>query len=349
MKRNTNLKSLKASYPDVVAAATAQVPAIKLGQPEYREVTTRIYTTRGHGPSTPGVMFFYTSESYRTKTYTVTGSGELVPTCGMCEDGYRPEYAHSDEGVCYHCGGSNTGRSKGFATVEEAADNFRKTCQRDISYGRRFDILHLVYEELASRFLAANPGFAAAKETYEAMVEEEARAMDKAEGGMESMETYRALASGKVSKFLYDLTCDFHTNSRLTDRQVAAFVTAVDKITARREAAKAEREASSHFGTLGERIKLRATVTFGRTVESEFGTSVLMIVEGEGKASGSKFKVFSGADWAWDAFEAWEEAKEAKTGELVTVQVSGTVREHEDSRYDGAVTVLGNARKVKKI
>jgi hypothetical protein len=92
---------------------------------------------------------------------------------------------------------------------------------------------------------------------------------------------------------------------------------AVVKAVADAETRLAAKAASRWVGEVGSKVTVAGTVVFTKTVESAYGTSVLVVVD----ADGDKVTTFTTAAWAWDAAK----------GDTVTL--TGTVKSHET--YEG--------------
>lgn len=92
---------------------------------------------------------------------------------------------------------------------------------------------------------------------------------------------------------------------------------AVVKAVADAEARLTAKAASRHVGEVGTKVTVTGTVVFVKVVRSDYGSSVLVVVD----ADGDKVTTFSNAAWARDA----------DRGDTVTL--TGTVKAHET--YDG--------------
>lgn len=110
---------------------------------------------------------------------------------------------------------------------------------------------------------------------------------------------------------------------QITTAQAEAVVKAV----ADAEARVAAKAASRWIGTVGEKTTVTGTVVFTKRVETNYGSSRLVVID----ADGDKVTVFSTAAWAWDADKGH------------TVTLVATVKAHEV--YDGEKrTVLARAK-----
>lgn len=106
---------------------------------------------------------------------------------------------------------------------------------------------------------------------------------------------------------------------------VVSAVSAYERMTgehARRQAEAEERAnkraAAEYTGALGEKVTVTGTVTRLVPIEGDYGTSMLVVVEGGSTIA----KMFTSAAWAWDV----------EQGDEVTL--TGTVKAHEE--YQGA-------------
>lgn len=92
---------------------------------------------------------------------------------------------------------------------------------------------------------------------------------------------------------------------------------AVIKSVAEAEARLAAKANSQWVGEVGTKVTVAGTVVFTKVIDSQYGSSVLVVVD----ANGDKVTTFSTAAWAWDADKG------------ASVTLTGTVKAHET--YDG--------------
>lgn len=119
---------------------------------------------------------------------------------------------------------------------------------------------------------------------------------------------------------------DYRNIATVTMRHVGilASATILALRTEERAAKRAAAPASTHYGTIGQRVTLTAEVTFMREFDSAYGTKTLV-----------KFRT-EGANLMWWA-TSW--LGELKVGDTVTI--TGTVKSHDADRFDGSpVTTL---------
>lgn len=118
--------------------------------------------------------------------------------------------------------------------------------------------------------------------------------------------------------FAHSILSETRVLKPITDKQAEAVTASVARTDARIAEREANRGRSSHVGTVGAKVTVAGKVLFAKRVESDYGASMLVVVE---TADGDKVSTFATAAWVWDA----------TVGDTVTV--TGTVKAHEV--YDG--------------
>lgn len=364
--KNPSAKRLREEHGDLFTRIASEVPILKATVSDVTETTVCFYIRAQYTKPVPAIRITTTVEGdpnhiVREMTWWEDSQGRYHQSCPMCVDGFRPEYAGVDHGTCYHCGGHNTGSSKIADNRDRALAAVKRASQADLTKQRTWKIFTSIHWAKVEEFWNTHPEAASARDTFLELVDNAAKAGQDTDTYADPNLTPEQYAernfssyAQKVNGFAYRMVEEARMKASLTPRQMDAFVASVAR-TAEKEATRdtraADLAASTRFaGELGERIKFDATVKFARVIENDvWGDSVLLILEGSDAAEGAVFKVFSRGEWAWDAFGAWEEAKENQGAEPVKVRLSGKVEAHTTNDRDGNVTQLGNVRKVKKI
>ncbi|MEV7776268.1 hypothetical protein [Kitasatospora sp. NPDC086791] len=228
----------------------------------------------------------------RTTEFVSLVGGKVARLCTVCRNasGFRPEFAGVLGGQCFPCrGAGRTGRALG---LDEAA---KKVLQCE-NARRRAGARALVKRQAArAQADAVRAGWLADRPDLASWLE----------GGDEG--TLAAEFAAIVS-----------VRGELTTRQEEEARAAMAADAAR--AAKAA--ASRHLGAEGASAQVTGVVTVAKRVESAWGSTLLVIVEGDGADSGVTVKAFTAAKSA---------REHAKRG--ARVRIAGTVKRHGE--YEG--------------
>ncbi len=219
----------------------------------------------------------------------IMADGDTYPhlPCHRCGGFGEYSWNEMDGSICYGCNGDGLGRAITWADAERIA-------KQRIAKRRR---------EERARMLA---------------IEEQAHAWNAWRGDHADVIAWLA---GKDDKpgFVGDMARKTAVLETLSPRMVAA----VRKIAGERAAEAAVKAAAGHFGTIGTRVEITATVKSSRFFDNDFGGSWLIIME---TAEGHELKTFTSGAFV-DA---------AKEGETITFKA--TPKAHEE--YKGAPSTM---------
>ncbi|MFD9690182.1 hypothetical protein ACFWXO_30990 [Kitasatospora sp. NPDC059088] len=229
----------------------------------------------------------------RTTEFVSLAGGKVARLCTVCRDasGFRPEFAGVLGGQCFPCrGAGRIGRALG---LDEAA---KKVLQGE-NARRRAQARALVKRQAAqAQADAVRAGWLADRPDLASWLE------GSDEGSLAA--EFAAIVA---------------VRGELTARQEEEARAAMAADAAR--AAKAA--ASRHVGAEGASVQVTGVVTVAKRVESAWGSTLLVIVEGDGADRGVTVKGFTAAK------SAREHAKQG-----ARVRISGTVKSHGE--YEGA-------------
>lgn len=251
--------------------------------------------------------------------------GSLYAVCAWCDHqhpGVKTWYGHILGGVCFQCDGR--GVTKNVGTVEQAVKVAKR---RHADRARRA----AKAEAKAAAQAAERDGWATAHpEVVAALAEVLAEQPD---GDERDDATWSALRDweAKWGEFLTSLAQQAQWRP-LTEAQTAAVLPAVEQV---KTAASAEAEAAAkrHYLDVekGAKVAVSGAVAVAVTVETMYGASRLVVVEGTGEHEGVTVKMFGTGATLW----------EASRGDQVTV--TGAVKDFEE--YEGVPqTVLTRAK-----
>lgn len=350
------MKRLASTYGDLFTQVAATVPV-------QTATLVRVTDTRAgffHDEATVPAIDIVTGvegsdQIVRMMTYWQDDNGEWTRACPMCINGTRPEYRHVDAGLCHHCGGTNTvsngkGDVRTWPTRDKAIKAAIRVSQSDLSTARTWAIFVAIHHHKVEEFWQHHPGLAQARDTFVALAQDKARRdfrndpyapVDLDEDGY--VDWLGTRAHENLNSFVARMIQEVNDKAHLTPRQAEAMVDAVERI-AEQEAGHTENlNATRHVGEIDQRLRFKAPVAFAKRLDNDFGSTVLLILDGEGDYAGAKFKTFSSGAWAWEALELLEADQPCE------VTVSATVRAHQTSDRGENVTRLANVRKVKKL
>lgn len=246
------------------------------------------------------------------------GDGVRKP-CGNCDggfSGYKSAYAGIFAGECFQCRGTGVGSAA--ITEEKALKLAKARIAARKRTARKAAEKAAAAEKVGADWRAANSDVAALGEAIYA---------EMAEAGYEGHMDVDARWGGKATH-LANLV---GMGRALTPEQTAELPEAVAEAIAAQDAEQARQDSQSYLGTLGDFVTVTGTVKSNISVETRYGFTRLLIVEGTGEFTGVTIK-------------AWGNSKpirEAVRGDAITI--NGTVKGHEE--YDGTKqTELGKAK-----
>lgn len=296
-----------------------------------------------HGTEQIGNSQFYGRGGFPTvtvvsvagETFLRNTKGEYLSTCGRCDEGRMGQrgtivmYGNVFGGVCFECHGR--GYRKNVGTIEAVT----KVVKRRISDRARRE------RKAAEKESAAKAAVAAWTAAHPAVAEKLAAIRLEAfgtpsEGGYQepTQADYDAqtAAYDKWTGFVVDLASKAAWHA-LSDKQTEAVTAAIGEAEAAQAAKDAKQNASRYFE--GDKVaKATGTVVTAIRVESRFGISMLVVVEGTGDYAGITFKMFGTGATLW----------ETERGQ--SVLVSGSVKDREV--YEGVKQTVLTRTKVEQ-
>ena len=233
----------------------------------------------------------------------VTVDGEPHDLCKRCGQGYGHYSWNGEDDICYSCSGEGYGA---LSTLESMARRAAQRLARRLRAEAKWAAEAKAKRDAHDAWAAAHPELAAALVAHQSPDTDE-------DGYVIGHEDNPNYVFRPVNSFLTKMA-DEARYGVLTERQAAAAQDALDKLTER----LADAVAIGHWGTVGKRAEVEVTVKKVITIDGDYGTSFLCIME---SAEGHALKTFSTGAFVTDAIRAEE------TGE--TLRVKATVKKHD--------------------
>lgn len=300
-------------------------------QPANREETTVTITAEAPATTkTPDVIRGDIVSTGRRgiKAQLVTILGEdflrygdgFYSVCGNCDGGYsghKSAYAGVFAGECFQCLGTGHGKKVG----DDEQDVIKRAKARVAARERRARKAREAAEaeqKVGADWRAANPEVADLGEAVYA---------EMAEAGYDG----HVAVSDRWGDRVIHLANLVGMGRALTAAETAELPVAIAKALDERAAEQAAWDAQKYLGETGDVVTVTGAVAANIPVETRYGWTRLLIVEGTGEFTGVTLKLWSTA----------KAVREAERGDVVTV--TGTVKTHEE--YDGVKqTELGKAK-----
>lgn len=248
--------------------------------------------------------------------FAVYGGAYYSP-CGMCSpdfSGTKAHFGHVHGGVCFHCHGRGWHKRYESRAKVEALVKRRKA---DAARRERKEADRLAAQETErAAWAQTNEDVAAVLAAIRAEADESPEAQHRVEQ--------------RWGDFLWSLAQQAGWRP-LSEAQTAAVLPAVARVAAA-ETAQAEKRAGARYAApVKAKISGAGVVAVAMNVDSQYGTSRLVVVEGTGDDAGVTFKTFGTGASLWEVRKGDE------------VDVAGTVKDHDE--YEGVPqTVLIRAK-----
>lgn len=301
--------------------------------------TVTIGGTHGHRPLSVQVIEIGNYVFYRG-----IQSGALYEACGRCDGfngptGHINGFEHVAGGVCFSCGGAgHVGVKASTADIEGLREVVRKRLLAKAARERKAEREAEQARQAAAAWAEANAEVAEGL----AAIRERIAAANAAVEGQEDEYGEPVQPEHGITGPLFEFAFKCQREA-LTEKQTAfaasllAQQAETDEWEAAKARAKAEKiAASQHLGEVDAKLTITGTVKVATIVEvpsfripGNMDSKPMIVLD----VDGSEVKVFSQAQWAWDA----------EKGQALTL--TGTVKRH--SEYQGvAQTELGGRIKV---
>lgn len=260
-----------------------------------------------------GHQFIATSAGLRTECHKCLGRGGFDAYLGL------------HNGVCYTCNGSGL---SGKTYDDEAAvtKSLRAAERREARRQAKFEAEQAEAAAKRDEWVSTNPALAA-------RLTEIAAEVYIGEPGDMSEAAYEAHHAGtrKYGDFIM-LMASHVSWKALTEGQTTAVAEAIVEVDAKIKAAE-EKVASQRYldAVAGDKITATGTVAVATTVDTTYGMSRLVVIEGTGDFEGVTFKMFGTGATLWE------------TAKGDTVEVAGAVKGFEEYN-DTPQTVLTRAK-----
>jgi len=278
-------------------ASPNMAPDAALPQAEVRQVKDVTITTYpedvniGTGGRKGQHVDFATTDGAYNKWLVLTADGEYLEPCTRCGGaGELPEYRMINGGICYKCGGVGVQGNLG-----DEASAVKRINTRAAGARRRA-------KKRAKEAEARQLEYAAWKNTHADLIVELGKHEDV---GVPAWPNGRALAS---------YAADVASGVTLSDEEIAK----VHRLLAEQKVADAQRDEfrsnARHVGSIGDKVSVTGTVKIAKAMDTQYGRSLFLIVEGTGDDAGVTVKTFGSGRTLWAA----------NPGDQVTI--AGTVK-----------------------